>query len=59
MYMQFMVHSHRDVNEVKLPVSSLGIGSIKLSSCMTWLLNEPFVDKKYTRLLNDTDLYKT
>lgn len=36
----------RGVKEAKLPVSSFGLGSIKLGSCTTWLLNEPSVDMK-------------
>jgi hypothetical protein len=36
----------RGVNEAKLPVSSLGFGSIKLDSCAIRLLNELFVDTK-------------
>jgi hypothetical protein len=36
----------RDVNEPKLPVSSLGLGSIGLGLCAIRLLNEPFVDMK-------------
>jgi hypothetical protein len=38
-----------DVNyghEAKLPMSSLGLGSIKLGSCATRLLNEVLVDTK-------------
>jgi hypothetical protein len=36
----------RDVNEAKLPMSSLGLGSIRLGSCATQLLNELLVDMK-------------
>jgi hypothetical protein len=39
-------HMARDVNEAKLPVSSLGLGPIRLGSCATRLLNELLVDTK-------------
>jgi hypothetical protein len=35
-----------DVNKTKLLVSSLELGSIKLGSCATQLLNELLVDTK-------------
>jgi hypothetical protein len=38
--------SARDVKEAKLPVSSLGLDSIRLDSCATRLLNELLVDTK-------------
>jgi hypothetical protein len=36
----------RDVNKAKLPMSSLGLYSIRFDLCMTQLLNELFVDTK-------------
>jgi hypothetical protein len=41
----------RDVNEAKLPVSSLGLGSVRLGSCATRLLNELLVDTKLNSII--------